>query len=75
MDLKNLGAIAVGTYLVSLFAFLVALLRGRTSKRRDRVLDALAAGAIAASGVLLTLLAGRALVLVVQGFLRSLTWG
>jgi hypothetical protein len=75
MDLKNLGAIAVGTFLISLLAFLIALLHGRTSKRRDRILDALAAGAIAAGGVLLTLLAGRAVVLVVQGFLRSHTWG
>jgi hypothetical protein len=75
MDLKNLGAIAVGTLLISLLAFLVALLHGGTSRRRDRILDALAAGAIAAGGVLLTLLAGRAVVLVVQGFLRSLTWG
>jgi hypothetical protein len=75
MDVKNLGAIAVGTLLISLLAFLVALLQGGTSRRRDRILDALAAGAIAAGGVLLTLLAGRAVVLVVQGFLRSLSWG
>jgi hypothetical protein len=72
MELSNLGVIAAGTLLISLLAFLVALVHRRGDSWRDRFLDALAAGAIAAGGVLTTLLVGRALVLVVQGLLRSL---
>jgi hypothetical protein len=75
MELSNLGVIAAGTLLVSLLAFLIALIHRRDDSWRDRLFDALAAGAIAAGGVLTTLLVGRALVLVVQGLLRSLAWG
>jgi hypothetical protein len=75
MELSNLGLIAAGTLLISLVAFLVALVHRRGDSWRDRFLDALAAGAITAGGVLTTLLVGRALVLVVQGLLRSLAHG
>jgi hypothetical protein len=72
VQLTNLGVIAAGTLLISLLAFLIALVHRRGDSRRDRFFDALAAGAIAAGGVLTTLLVGRALVLVIQGLLRSL---
>jgi hypothetical protein len=73
MELSNLGAIAAAsTLVVSLVVFLIALVHRRGDSRRDRFIDALAAGAIAAGGFLTTLLVGRALVLVVQGLLRSL---
>jgi hypothetical protein len=75
MDLSDLGAVALGTCVISLFAFLGSWFLGRSYDWRDRLLDGLAVGAIAAGGVLVVLLVGRALFLVVQGLLRSFTWG
>jgi len=71
MNLSNIGAVALGTCLISLLAFFGSLLHTRAHNWRYRLLDGLAVGAIAAGAVLVVLLVGRALFLVVMGLLRS----